>query len=292
MVLQNQLAELAQQAPWLIAIISFIFAALVGSFLNVVIYRLPIMMQRSYQQELAEMNDQPVPEFERFNLMTPGSRCGHCGTAVKPWHNLPIVGWFILGGKCASCKTPYSIRYPLIELLTACLSVFVLYWFDYSYWGMAAVCFTWLLICLTFIDLDHYLLPDALNYILLWSGLLVYLVMNPEQLSDAVTGAMVGYLSLWSIYWAFKLLTGKEGMGYGDFKLLAALGVWLGWQMLPLVILLSSLVGAVLGIAMIIFNGRDHQKPIPFGPYLAIAGWIALIWGDVIVSNYLGLFGH
>lgn len=290
-MLHNQLAELAHQAPWLIGLLSFIFAALVGSFLNVVIYRLPIMMERRYKQELAEMNEQPIPEFEHFNLIVPGSRCGHCNTSIKPWHNLPIIGWLILGGKCAHCKTPYSIRYPLIELLTAALSIFVLVWFDYSYWGMAAVGFTWLLICLTFIDFDHYLLPDPLNYILLWGGLLTHLLISPERLAEGVIGAIAGYLSLWSVYWLFKLLTGKEGMGFGDFKLLAALGAWLGWQMLPLVILLSSLVGAVLGIFMIVAKGRDHQKPIPFGPYLAIAGWIALIWGDVIVETYLGMLG-
>lgn len=285
------LAELYQQAPLLIATLSFIFAALVGSFLNVVIYRLPIMMERRYQQELAEMNEQPVPEFERFNLIVPASRCPACNTAIKPWHNLPIVGWFILGGKCASCHTPYSIRYPMIELLTALLSVFVLIQFNFSYWGMAAVLFTWLLISLTFIDVDHYLLPDSLNYLLLWSGLLVHLLISPDRLESAVMGAMAGYLSLWSVYWGFKLLTGKEGMGFGDFKLLAALGAWLGWQMLPLIVLLSSLVGAVLGIAMIVVKGRDHQKPIPFGPYLAIAGWIALIWGDEIVATYLTSIG-
>lgn len=286
-----QLALYAQQAPWLIAIVCFIFAALVGSFLNVVIYRLPIMMERRYKQELAEMNDEPVPEFERFNLIVPASRCGHCNTSIKPWHNLPIIGWFILGGKCANCKTPYSIRYPLIELLTAALSLAVLIRFDYSSWGIAAVLFTWLLICLTFIDFDHFLLPDSLNYLLLWSGLLTHLLISPELLADGVIGAMAGYLSLWSVYWLFKLVTGKEGMGFGDFKLLAALGAWLGWQMLPLVILLSSFVGAILGVSMILIKGRDHQQPIPFGPYLAIAGWIALMWGDGIVSTYLGMLG-
>ncbi|MBW8189549.1 A24 family peptidase [Neiella marina] len=288
----EQFTQAAETAPVLISAICFVFAALVGSFLNVVIYRLPIMMERKWQQELAEMNEQPIPEFERFNLVVPGSRCGHCNTTIKPWHNLPIVGWFILKGKCASCQQSYSIRYPLIELLTASLSVLVLHVIGFDHFGLAAVMFTWLLICLTFIDVDHYLLPDPLNYLLLWSGLLFHLWLAPNELSSAVIGAIAGYLSLWSIYWAFKLLTGKEGMGYGDFKLLAALGAWLGWQMLPLVVLLSSAVGAVLGIMMIVLKGRDHQKPIPFGPYLAIAGWIALLWGQPILDSYFGLLGY
>lgn len=287
----DQFTQAAEASPLLISALCFVFAALVGSFLNVVIYRLPIMMERKWQQELAEMNQQPVPQFERFNLIVPGSRCSSCNTSIKPWHNLPIIGWFILKGKCANCGTSYSIRYPLIELLTACLSVLVLHLIGFDAIGLAAVLFTWLLICLTFIDVDHYLLPDPLNYILLWGGLLFHLLLMPAGLADAVIGAIAGYLSLWSIYWGFKLLTGKEGMGYGDFKLLAALGAWLGWQMLPLVILLSSAVGAVFGIAMIVMKGRDHQKPIPFGPYLAIAGWITLLWGEQIISSYFAMIG-
>ncbi len=286
------LAELAHQAPLLIAAICFIFAAIVGSFLNVVIYRLPVMMQRHYQQELAEMNEQEPPQFERFNLIVPSSRCGYCNTPIRPWWNIPILGWLLLRGKTACCHQSYSIRYPLIELLTAVLSLFLLVWFDYSHWAMATVLFSWLLICLTFIDFDHYLLPDVLNYLLLWSGLLIHLYLNPDFLPDSILGAAIGYLSLWSVYWVFKLLTGKEGMGFGDFKLLAALGAWMGWQMLPLIILLSSFVGAVIGIALIIIKGRDHQKPIPFGPYLAIAGWVALVWGDSIVSIYLTSLGY
>ena len=292
MLMDSPLSSYAQQSPWLIALLCFMFAALVGSFLNVVIYRLPVMMKRQWQQELAEYNGQAIPEFETFNLMVPGSHCGHCQTPIKPWHNLPIIGWFILRGQCASCHTPYSIRYPLIELITALLSVAVLIHFDYSYWGMAAVVLTWLLISLTFIDFDHCLLPDSLTLPLLWAGLFVHLLIRPELLQSAIIGAMAGYLSLWSIYWGFKLLTGKEGMGYGDFKLLAALGAWLGWQYLPLVILLSSLVGAVLGIGLILVKGRDHQQPMPFGPYLAIAGWIALMWGESILTTYLGLLGY
>ena len=285
----NPIAEMAALMPLFFAALTFIFSALIGSFLNVVIYRLPIMMQRSYEQELAEFNNQPIPQFERFNLLTPNSHCPSCQTQIKPWHNLPILGWFILGGKCASCRTPYSIRYALIEFFTAALSTFTLIWFDYSYFGMAAMVFTWLLICLTFIDFDNYILPDSLNYLLLWGGLLVQLVLFPENLSSAVIGAMAGYLSLWLVYWGFKLLTGKEGMGYGDFKLLAALGGWLGWQMLPLIILLSSLVGAILGILLITLRKHDSQKPIPFGPYLAIAGYIALIFGNDIIHAYLKL---
>ncbi|MCM2678793.1 prepilin peptidase [Echinimonas agarilytica] len=286
------IALLAQDNPYLIAALSFVFAALVGSFLNVVIYRLPIMQERAWRQEMAMANNETPQPLERFNLLVPASRCSHCNTQIKPWHNLPILGWFILGGKCASCQAPYSIRYPLIELMTAALSVLVLIHFDYSAYGFAVVLLTWFLICLTFIDVDHYLLPDPLNYMLLWGGLLTHIIWSPFTLTDGVIGAIAGYLSLWTIYWAFKLITGKEGMGYGDFKLLAAIGAWLGWQMLPLVILLSSLVGAVIGIAMIVLKGRDSQKPIPFGPYLAIAGWLALMWGDVILSQYLHMLGY
>ncbi|GGA74533.1 type 4 prepilin-like proteins leader peptide-processing enzyme [Neiella marina] len=288
----DQFTQAAAASPLLISAICFVFAALVGSFLNVVIYRLPVMIERHWQIECAALNDQPAPQFDRFNLIVPGSQCGSCGTTIKPWHNLPIVGWFILRGKCAACGQPYSIRYPLIELLTACLSVLVLHVIGFNGFGLAAVVFTWLLICLTFIDIDHYLLPDPLNYVLLWLGLLVHIVITPHTLADAVIGAIAGYLTLWSVYWAFKLLTGKEGMGFGDFKLLAALGAWLGWQLLPLVVLLSSAVGAVLGIAMIVLKGRDHQKPIPFGPYLAIAGWIALLWGNDILDSYFAMLGY
>ena len=288
----EQFSVLAAQQPALFIGLIFVFSALVGSFLNVVIYRLPIMMERKWQQECAQLNDQPVPTFERYNLIVPGSTCGSCNTAIKPWHNLPIIGWLMLRGRCANCGAQFSIRYPAIELLTALLSVFVMFHFDHSAWGIATLLFTWILICLTFIDLDHYLLPDPLNYILLWTGLLTHLILSPSTLPDAVIGAVAGYLSLWSVYWGFKLLTGKEGMGYGDFKLLAALGAWLGWQMLPMVILLSSLVGALLGIAMIVLKGRDHQKPIPFGPYLAIAGWIAMFWGQSILDAYMATLGY
>ncbi|MBD1389972.1 prepilin peptidase [Neiella sp. HB171785] len=288
----EQFTHAAATSPLLISVICFVFAALVGSFLNVVIFRLPVMIERRWQIECAALNDQPEPKFDRFNLIVPSSHCSSCGTAIKPWHNLPIVGWFILRGKCAACGQSYSFRYPAIELLTASLSVLVLHVVGFTGLGLAMVVFTWLLICLTFIDIDHYLLPDPLNYILLWLGLLVHVVLMPHALVDAVIGAIAGYSTLWSVYWAFKLLTGKEGMGFGDFKLLAALGAWLGWQLLPLVVLLSSAVGAVLGIAMILLKGRDHQKPIPFGPYLAIAGWIALLWGNDILDRYFAMLGY
>lgn len=284
----SPLFDLYASQPWLAFLLVAIFSAVVGSFLNVVIYRLPIMMERKWQQELAELSGQEgETEQAPFNLMLPPSRCGSCGVNIKPWHNIPVLSWLLLGGKCASCGTHYSIRYPLIEALTGLLSVFVMWHYQFAPLGFAVVLFTWLLICLTFIDADTYLLPDPLNYILLWSGLLVHLWLGTLPLEDAILGAVFGYLSLWSVYWAFKLLTGKEGMGYGDFKLLAALGAWCGWQLLPLIILLSSLVGAVLGIAMIVLANKDKQQPIPFGPYLAIAGWIAMLWGNEITQAYI-----
>jgi len=288
----KQLVELSASQPWLAFLLIAVFAAVVGSFLNVVIYRLPIMMERKWRAEAAEMMDSPVTsqseqDAEPFNLLLPGSRCGSCGVTIKPWHNIPVLSWLLLRGKCAACGEGYSVRYPLVEAFTALLSVFVVWHYQFSALGFAVVLFSWLLICLTFIDADTYLLPDPLNYILLWSGLLTHLWLGTMPLEDAILGAVFGYLSLWSVYWAFKLLTGKEGMGYGDFKLLAALGAWCGWQQLPLIILLSSLVGAVLGIAMILFGDKDKQQPIPFGPYLAIAGWIAMLWGDEITQAYL-----
>jgi len=272
---------------------------LVGSFLNVVIYRLPKMMEADWQQQcrdfLSTNSDiKTLPEADNtkphFNLMVPASRCPHCGHKIKPWENIPVISYLCLGGKCSSCKAPISLRYPSIELVTGILSVAVIYVFGATLSGLLALVLTWCLIALTMIDIDTYLLPDDITLPLLWIGLIANSAGTFTQLSSALWGAVAGYLSLWSVYHLFKLITGKEGMGYGDFKLLAALGAWMGWQMLPQIILLSSLVGAVIGIAMMIILGRDKNIPIPFGPYLAIAGWIAFIWGNDINRVYLHLF--
>jgi leader peptidase (prepilin peptidase) / N-methyltransferase len=272
---------------------------LVGSFLNVVIYRLPKMMERDWSEqckEFASNNGEiaalpPISEpAEPFNLMVPGSRCPHCSHKIKPWENIPVISYLALGGKCSECKAKISARYPIIEVVTGLLSIAVVYYIGINWNGLAALVFTWSLIALTMIDFDTYLLPDDITLPLLWLGLIVNSFNSFTDLPSALWGAIAGYLSLWSVYKLFKLLTGKEGMGYGDFKLLAALGAWMGWQMLPQIILLSSLVGAVIGISLIVVRGRDKNIPIPFGPYLAIAGWIAFVWGDTINQTYLKLF--
>ena len=267
---------------------------LVGSFLNVVAYRLPVMMQREWDMQTLELAGQPIPEQDAFNLIVPRSRCPACKTAIPPWHNIPVLSWLILRGKCRHCATAISARYPLVELGTGLLSGLIIWKFGFSAAGIAGLFFLWVLISLSLIDIDHQLLPDRVTYLLLWSGLTLAL-FHPladnlpfPDLRDSVVGAIAGYLSLWSVYWLFKLVTGKEGMGYGDFKLSAALGAWLGWQMLPLVIFLSAAVGAILGFTMIMMRSHDRQVPIPFGPYLAGAGLIALLWGREISNAYLG----
>ncbi len=287
------LAELyASQPNWLIGTV-FIVSLLIGSFLNVVIHRLPIMMEREWRlQAEAILNTAPQQDSgQPYNLITPRSACPQCHTQLSALQNIPVISWLLLKARCAHCKHPISARYPLIELVTALLSAVVAWRFGFNWHMAAALVLTWTLIALSAIDLDHQLLPDSLTLPLLWLGLACSLM--PNQLStittqEALMGAMVGYLSLWLVYHLFKLATGKEGMGYGDFKLLAALGAWLGWQMLPLIILLSACVGAAVGIGLIFFRGRDHSIPMPFGPYLAAAGWIALLWGQQIVSTYLG----
>ncbi|WP_421248299.1 prepilin peptidase [Aeromonas jandaei] len=283
------LLELAHSLPWLYFSLVFIFSLMIGSFLNVVIHRLPIMLEREWQ---AEYRGYFTPEEEqaaepRYNLMVPRSACPHCGHAITALENIPLLSWLWLKGRCSECQAPISARYPLVELLTALLSVAVVMVISPGWGTLAALLLTWVLVALTFIDLDKMLLPDQLTLPLLWGGLLFNLNGGFAPLADAVIGAMAGYLVLWSLYWAFKLLTGKEGMGYGDFKLLAALGAWLGWQALPIILLLSSLVGAIIGISLIALRKHHQGNPIPFGPYLAIAGWIALLWGDTITRWYL-----
>lgn len=278
---------------------ALVLGLLVGSFLNVVIYRLPKMMERDWEAQckdfIASNHDvaslpQPNTQQEPFNLMVPASRCPHCGHKIKPWENVPVISYLLLRGKCSACKAGISVRYPIIELVTGLLSAAAVYYAGISWNGLAALVFTWALVALTMIDFDTYLLPDDITLPLLWLGLIVNSLGSFTDLNSALWGAIAGYLSLWSVYKLFKLLTGKEGMGYGDFKLLAALGAWMGWQMLPQIILLSSLVGAVIGISLIVIRGRDKNIPIPFGPYLAIAGWIAFMWGDTINQAYLKLF--
>nr|WP_323815383.1 A24 family peptidase [Cellvibrio sp. NN19] len=288
-----------QAYPLLGLACTLVLGLLVGSFLNVVIYRIPKMMERDWQNQCREFiasdsNLATLPEDDKqqepFNLMIPASTCPHCGHKIRAWENIPVISYLLLKGKCSSCKSGISARYPIIELATGLLSVAVIYYVGINWNGLAALAFTWSLIALTMIDIDTYLLPDDITLPLLWLGLIVNSLDGFTDLPSAVWGAIAGYLSLWSVYKLFKLLTGKEGMGYGDFKLLAALGAWMGWQMLPQIILLSSLVGAVIGISMIVIRGRDKNIPIPFGPYLAIAGWIAFVWGDTINQSYLKLF--
>ncbi|MBO3276738.1 prepilin peptidase [Pseudomonas schmalbachii] len=269
-----------------------LFGLCVGSFLNVVIHRLPRMMELDWQQQAREALSLPNTEARPvYNLVLPHSQCPHCGHQIRAWENIPVISYLALRGKCSSCKAPISVRYPLIELATALLSAFVAWHFGFTWQSGAMLLLTWGLLAMSMIDVDHQLLPDALVLPLLWLGLIVNYFGLFASLGDALWGAVFGYLSLWSVYWLFKLLTGKEGMGYGDFKLLAMIGAWGGWQVLPLTILLSSLVGAVLGVIMLRLRNAESGTPIPFGPYLAIAGWIALLWGDQITATYLHFAG-
>ncbi len=262
----------------------------VGSFLNVVVHRLPKMMEREWHAQAAELRGEPEPAAgERFNLATPRSRCPHCGHLITALENIPVVSYLVLRGRCRHCGAAISKRYPIVELLTAALSGYAAWHFGFGLAALGALLFIWTMVALTFIDLDTQLLPDDLTLPLLWLGLLLNLGAIYTELDSAVVGAIAGYLALWSIYWLFKLTTGKEGMGYGDFKLLGAIGAWLGWKMLPLTILLSSLVGAAVGIALILFAKHGRNVPIPFGPYLAAAGVIALFWGETITTRYLGM---
>ena len=285
--------EALQAWPEVYLPLSLLLGLLVGSFLNVVIYRLPLMMQRDWQREcrlLLEL-DQPAAEPQPFNLAVPASRCPHCGTLIKAWQNIPVVSYLLLRGRCHHCRAPISPRYPIVEAVTGVMTMVVFWQLGFTSAALAAAVFTWALIALTLIDADHQLLPDQITLPLLWLGLLLNSTGLFVPLTDAVWGAIAGYLSLWSVYWVFKLLTGKEGMGFGDFKLLAALGAWMGWQMLPLIILLSSLVGAIVGAILLGLQNKGRQTAIPFGPYLAAAGWLALFWGDALINSYLQFAG-
>lgn len=280
--------QLLQTSPMFLQLSCLVLGLLIGSFLNVVIYRLPIMMQRGWEAECAAFRNEPAPEQAKFNLITPRSACPHCGHAIRAVHNIPVLSYLALSGKCRACDTPISWRYPLIEALTGGLAWGVAVHYGYSALTLYALLFMFALVALTFIDMDTQLLPDDITLPLLWLGLWVNLSQGLTDLHSAVVGAMAGYLSLWLIYWGFKWLTGKEGMGYGDFKLLAAIGAWFGWQLLPAVILLSSVVGSVIGIGLMVLKGRTRQTAIPFGPFLALGGIAALFFGQSLASFYLG----
>ncbi|MDT3670711.1 MAG: A24 family peptidase [Aromatoleum sp.] len=272
------------------AVLAAVLGLFVGSFLNVVIHRLPRMMEREWRAQAAELRGEAAPDEETFNLATPRSRCPHCGHQIGALENIPVVSYVALRGRCRHCNATIGGRYPVVELLTAVLSGYAAWHFGFGLAAGGALLFLWAMIALAFIDLDTQLLPDSMTLPLVWLGLAFNLGATYAELPDAVVGAIAGYLSLWSVYWLFKLVTGKEGMGYGDFKLLAAIGAWLGWQMLPLTILFSSLVGAVTGVGLIVVKRHGRNVPIPFGPYLAAAGVIALFWGDSLTALYLGRF--
>jgi leader peptidase (prepilin peptidase)/N-methyltransferase len=278
-------------------VLAFVLSALligllIGSFLNVVVYRLPLMMQRDWREQAREVLELPAEDRgATFNLLLPNSKCPQCGHEIRAWENIPVISYLFLRGKCSSCKTPISQRYPLVELTCGLLSAYIAWHFGFTWQAGGMLLLTWGLLAMSLIDADHQLLPDALVLPLLWLGLILNHFGLFTSLEDALWGAVAGYLSLWSVYWLFKLITGKEGMGYGDFKLLAMLGAWGGWQVLPLTILLSSLVGAVLGLIMLRLRNAETSTPIPFGPYLAIAGWISLLWGEQITSGYLQIAG-
>lgn len=262
----------------------------IGSFLNVVIHRLPRMMEREWRAQCAEFAGTPVEATDTYNLFLPASTCPHCARPIRFFENVPLLSYLLLRGRCAGCQTPISMRYPLIEAITALASAAVAWKFGFGWQTAGALCLVWALIALAAIDLDTQLLPDSITLPLIWLGLLFNLSGTFASLPTAVVGAVAGYLALWSVYWLFKLATGKEGMGYGDFKLLAALGAWMGWPLLPAIVLLSSLVGACVGIALIVFARHGRNVPIPFGPYLAAAGIIALFWGNEINRTWLGIF--
>jgi leader peptidase (prepilin peptidase)/N-methyltransferase len=281
---------LLESSPLLYVTTVALLGLMVGSFINVVIHRVPLMLERTWSQqcrEHLELAADDQPGSGPFNLLTPGSRCPHCGHRISAIENIPLISYLMLRGRCRSCSTRISPRYPVIEMLTAVLSVVTVIHFGFTLQAAAALAFTWMMIPLCMIDYDTQLLPDPMTLSLLWGGLALSLTGVFVDSQTSIIGAMAGYLSLWSIYHIFRLLTGKEGMGYGDFKLLGAIGAWTGWQALPVVILFSSVVGALTGIALIVLRSRERGQPIPFGPFLASAGWITLLWGQDILDFYL-----
>ena len=294
------IGELLAASPAVFVGVVFVLSLIIGSFLNVVIHRLPIMMERDWRAQCEELTRTPATEIPegRFDLIVPRSRCPACGAPITALQNIPVLSYILLRGRCARCAARISPRYPMVELLTAVLAALTAWRFGFAWETAAAVLLTFALVAISAIDLDHQIIPDSISLPLIWIGLALSLwhpLRGSEVLfvdpKDAIAGALAGYLSLWSVYHLFRMLTGKEGMGYGDFKLLAALGAWLGWKLLPLIILLSALVGALVGIALIVFRRHDRRVPIPFGPYLAAAGWVALVGGERILDWYLGYAG-
>lgn len=284
--------ELLQSSPTALTVCVALLGLCVGSFLNVVAYRVPKIMEQEFRRDARAFLQLPErPERVSYTLSSPPSTCPGCGVRIRPWHNLPVAGWLILRGRCAACSQRISIEYPVVELLTAILSVGCVWRFGYSPQLLGALALTWALIALTVIDLHTMYLPDSITLPLLWLGLLLGLQPVFADPASAIVGAALGYLLLWSLFWTFKLLTGKEGMGYGDFKLLAALGAWMGWQALPQILLLSAVVGASVGLLLMAARRAEWSSKIPFGPYIAGAGWIALIWGQTINQTYLGIAG-
>ena len=285
-----EVLQLLEASPLLFAIAAGALGLVVGSFLNVVIHRLPTMLENTWSRECREhLGDNPAitPVREPFNLLTPASRCPQCGHRITALENIPVISYLLLRGRCSGCGTGIPLRYPAVEIGTAVLSVITALHFGYSVQTLAALAFTWALVPLFMIDFDTQILPDSITLPLLWGGLLLSLFSVFVDSHTSIIGAATGYLSLWTIYHVFRLATGKEGMGFGDFKLLGAIGAWTGWQALPVVILFSSVVGALIGILLILFKGRDHNQPMPFGPFLAAAGWMTLLWGPDIINLYL-----
>ena len=284
---------LMNHSPVFLYGITFVFSLMIGSFLNVVIFRLPKMLEQGWKRECREFLADEVTtptntgDEEIITLSTPSSTCPSCQHKIRFYENIPLISWLFLRGKCSQCQSKISLRYPLVELTTAILSVVIAANFGVTFTTLMLLVLTWGLICLTLIDYDHMLLPDQITLPLLWLGLLVNINGAIVPLSDAVIGTVAGYMSLFSVFWLFKLVTGKEGMGHGDFKLVAVFGAWIGWQLLPLLILMASAVGAIIGISLMVFKNHQREQAIPFGPYLAIAGWITLIWGNGIWSWYL-----
>ena len=281
----------AFQTPWFLMTAVTALGLIVGSFLNVVIYRLPKMMEQAWRRECCEFLDQDAPNDPPLSLSAPNSSCRDCGAAIKPWHNIPVISFLLLGGQCAACGTGISWRYPTVELATALLSLAAAMTFGLSWELAGALAICWCLVALTGIDIDTQLLPDSITLPLLWAGIAFNVFGVFTDLQSAVVGAMLGYVVLWSVFWLFKLITGKDGMGYGDFKLLAALGAWFGWQSLPLIIILSSFVGAAIGIMLVVAKRQGRDIPMPFGPYLAGAGLLWLFFGDWLNAYYLTTVG-
>jgi leader peptidase (prepilin peptidase)/N-methyltransferase len=281
---------LLQHSPVVFITTCVLLGLCTGSFLNVVIHRMPRIMENRWRAECAELAAEKAPPAERYNLVTPRSACPSCGHQISALENIPVVSYLALRGKCAACRAPISVRYPVVEAMTGALSGYTAWHFGFGLAALAALVYIWAMIALAFIDLDTFFLPDDITLPLLWGGLIFNLYGGFTDLASAVIGAAAGYLTLWVVFWLFKLATGKEGMGYGDFKLLAAIGAWLGWKILPLVVVLSSFVGAIVGVLLIVLARRGRNVPIPFGPYLAAAGVIALYHGDALTRQYLNLF--